>query len=99
MPPSIPHPPRAVKSTFLKYWFGPDAAPILGLTLGGLIGAAWFLSYSAKSSTVEWTPHSTPPYLKIQDGTNTKLMTVNVRDPPSPLPPPWCAACASHPNC
>lgn len=76
----IPRPPRAVRSTFSRYWYTPEAAPILLLTGGALLGAGWFTWRSAHSPNVVWDHHNNPhPYLKIEPGTNTKFMAVNVR--------------------
>lgn len=67
------------RTAFRKYWYAPEAVPIYVITGGAVCGSMWYLYRLSQGPTIVWDHKNNPePWTKIQPGTNTKLLSVNV---------------------
>ncbi|KAK4050434.1 hypothetical protein OIV83_003504 [Microbotryomycetes sp. JL201] len=61
-----------------KIWYEPAAIPIYVIIGGACAGAGWYLTRLIRHPDVILDRHSNPtPWLNVEQGTNTKLYSVN----------------------
>ncbi|KAG0150536.1 hypothetical protein CROQUDRAFT_176013 [Cronartium quercuum f. sp. fusiforme G11] len=62
----------------MKHWYDPAAIPIYVVMGTAVTGASWYLLRLARGPDIVWDRHNNPqPWNNVQQGQNTKLMTVN----------------------
>ncbi|KAG6830629.1 hypothetical protein H0H92_015721 [Tricholoma furcatifolium] len=71
------HPPRPIRSGFMKHWFAIEAIPIYAIIGGIVCGATWYTYRLAMGPTVVWTKSNPTPWNTVEPGQTTKMMTVN----------------------
>jgi len=61
-----------------KNWYAPEAIPIYVVMGVAVSGAAWYAARLARGPQVVWDRKNNPqPWLNVDQGTQTKMMTVN----------------------
>ncbi|KAG9103972.1 nucleotidyltransferase [Ceratobasidium sp. 392] len=68
----------AARRSLFQTWFAVEAVPIYAVVVGAVGGAGWYLTRLARGPDVIWDRRGNPtPWMSVQQGMQTKLMTVN----------------------
>ncbi|KAG8726688.1 hypothetical protein FRC12_023171 [Ceratobasidium sp. 428] len=68
----------AARRSLFQTWFAVEAVPIYAVVVGAVGGAGWYLGRLARGPDVVWDRRGNPtPWMSVQQGMQTKLMTVN----------------------
>ncbi|CAE6466324.1 unnamed protein product, partial [Rhizoctonia solani] len=66
------------RKTFFQSWYAAEAIPIYVVVGGALGGAGWYCTRLATRPEVVWDRQNNPaPWLNVEQGTQTKLLSVN----------------------